>query len=254
MLPKGTISGWLCGKNSPNKAGHAFVARPSPDLSYVIGAKAGDASLNVKIASYQYRIRLKAVDPEFVETFSRAVAATLECATHRLWRPKTTREFYVEYGSYLLYRFLQRPLSELAPFVEHDAACVAAFLRGFFDSEGSVAKNGSITASNSNLDTLGYVRYLLGKYLKIKTTGPHLGTRKGSILTCRGKSYRRNVDCFWIYVKRDSLRLFHDQIGFTIQRKKIRLEKLFGPPSSLDKSVLIRERGGWDIRPPSGPG
>lgn len=228
-LPKGTISGWLSGKNSPDKAGHAFVPRPAPELAYVIGAKAGDASLNVKVASYQYRIRLKAIDPEFVETFSRAVAATLRCAPHRLWRPRTTREFYVEYGSYLLYRFLQRPLGELTPFIEHDVACVTAFLRGFFDSEGSIGKNGSTTASNSNVGTLEYVRYLLRTFLQIEATGPHLGTRKGSILTRHGKSYYRNVDCFWIYVKRGSLRRFYEHVGFTIQRKRIRLERLFEP-------------------------
>lgn len=225
-LPKGTLSGWVNGKNSPNRAGHAFVPKPIPELAYVIGAKAGDASLNVKASSYQYRIRLKAMDAEFVEMFSRAVAASLGCAPHKLWRDEKTQEFYVEYGSYLLYQFLRKPLKELAPLIEHDLSCVAAFLRGFFDSEGSVGKNGETTASNSNLESLEYVKYLLHEYLQIETTGPHLRTRKGSILSRRGRSYHRNVDCYEIYVRRAFLSEFRDKVGFSIQRKRIRLENL----------------------------
>lgn len=228
-IPKGTLSGWVNGKNSPQRAGHAFVPRPIPELAYIIGAKAGDASLNVKASSYQYRIRLKATDADFVETFSHAVATSLECPYRRVCRDEKTREFYVEYGSYLFHHFLQKPLKDLAPFIEHDPSCVAAFLRGFFDSEGSVGNDGSTTASNSNLETLEYVRYLLLKYFRIDTTGPRLGTRKGSILTRRGKSYVRNVDCYQIYIMRAFLKEFHKKVGLSIRRKSIRLERLFEP-------------------------
>ncbi len=253
MVPKGTISGWLSGKNTPRRAGHAIVLKPTPDLAYVIGAKAGDASLNVKTAAYQYRIRLKAMDPEFVEAFSRSVAAALGCRLHRLWHSKSTGEFYVEYGSYVLYQFLRKPLNVLVPFIEHDVACVAAFLRGFFDSEGYAGKDGAIRAFNTNLQTLGYVMRLLGKHLQIETTGPHLGTRKGSILTRRGKTYHRNADCFSIYIRRDSLVRFHEVIGFTIRRKRLRLQKLLGSSKFAESAVGREERGGWDLRPGQGP-
>ena len=225
-LPKGTISGWVNGRNTPFNAGHNFTPRPIPALAYVIGAKRGDASLNVKTNTYQYRIRLQAVDREFVEIFNEAVATILDCPKHRLWKGDTARETHVEYGSFLLYRFLQRPLKELITFIEHDLLCVAAFLKGFFDSEGSVDIGGSTTASNSNLETLHYVQYLLKRYFGIETTGPHTGTVEGSILTRRGKSYRRNVTCYYIYIRRKSLRRFHEQIGMTISRKAARVAGL----------------------------
>jgi intein-encoded DNA endonuclease-like protein len=224
-LAKGTISGWIAGTNTPFKAGHIFGPKPTPELAYTIGVKTGDASLNVKARTYQYRIRLQAIDRDFVQAFNRAVAKVLGCAPHRLWKGDTAREIHVEFGSYLLHKFLQRPLKDMAPFIEHDKRCVAAFIRGFFDSEGSVAVGGSVTASTSSLELLNYVRLLLSKYFGIETTGPHLCTRKGSIMTRRRKSFRRRVDCFSIYVRRRSLERFYEDIGFTIERKSLRLKR-----------------------------
>jgi intein-encoded DNA endonuclease-like protein len=77
-LTKSTISNWTRGKSSPLRAGHAFVPKPTPDLAYVIGVETGDAFLNVKLRSYQYRIRLRAVDREFVEAFNQAVSRFLD--------------------------------------------------------------------------------------------------------------------------------------------------------------------------------
>ena len=88
-----------------------------------------------------------------------------------------------------------------------------------------MAVNGSVTASNSSLELLTYVRYLLFKYFGIETTGPHLCTRKDSLMTRRGKLFQRKVDCFSIYIRRRSLREFYEDIGLTIQRKNIRLKK-----------------------------
>jgi intein-encoded DNA endonuclease-like protein len=220
-----TVSNWANGKTTPFNSGHIFFPRASPELAYVIGVKMGDASLNLKAQTYQYRIRLQAVDRDFVEAFNRAISKVLRCPPHRLWKGKTARETHVEYGSYMLYKFLQRALSDLVPFIEHNQECVALFLRGFFDSEGSIAEDGALTVSNSNLDLLGYVRYLLGAYFEIETTGPHLGTEKGSLLRRRGREYRRNTDCYWIYIRKSSLRRFHEKIGLTIARKDIRLKR-----------------------------
>jgi intein-encoded DNA endonuclease-like protein len=223
-LSTGTISNWVRGITTPLRAGHMFVPEPSPELAYVIGAETGDASLNVKAKTYQYRIRLQAVDREFVEAFNQAVAKLLRCPPHRLWKGETAREIHVEFGSYLLYTFLRQPFEAFGPFVEHDDRCVAAFLRGFFDSEGSVDNTGKLTASNSNLKLLHYVQYLLAQRFGICTTGPHLGTRKGSMMTRGGKSFRREVDCYFIYVRTACLGPFREKVGLTIQRKARRLE------------------------------
>jgi hypothetical protein len=53
--------------------------------------------------------------------------------------------------------------------------CVSAFLRGFFDSEGSVKQAGELWAYNNKTDHLRYVMKLLRDYFGVQTTGPHLG-------------------------------------------------------------------------------
>ena len=226
-LSKSTISNWTSGKSSPYRAGHVFIPKPTPDLAYVIGVETGDAFLNFKLRSYQYRIRLRAVDREFVEAFNQAVSSVLGCPAHRLWKGSTEKEFHVEFGSYLLHRFLQQELQDLKKFIEHDTECVAAFIRGFFDSEGSVDEVGHLTASNTDFELLRYVNDLLHRYFGIEATGPHPGKRKGTILTRRGKSYVRSSDCYYIYVKTAGLSKFDKEIGLSIKRKRLRLERRF---------------------------
>jgi len=223
-LAKETISGWVRGKSSPLNSGHLFDPKPTPELAYVIGVETGDAFLNEKRNNYQYRIRLRAVDVEFVEAFNLAVARVLGCPPHKLWKGKHIRETEVEFGSYLLYKFLSQPLDELKPYIEHSAECVAAFLRGFFDSEGCIDTNRNLSASNSDLRLLNYVQHLLLTYLGIETTHPRIGTKKGSVITRRGKSYRRKTNVYEIRLRGGYLQAFYDRIGFTIRRKRTRLE------------------------------
>jgi intein-encoded DNA endonuclease-like protein len=223
-LAKSTLSTWVNGTHTPFGGVNLFLPIATPELAYAIGVLTGDASLNLKQNHYEYRIRLQAIDREFVEAFDEAVSKVLRCPTHRLWKGQA-REIHVEIGSYLLHKFLQKPLRELMPFIEHDSECSSAFLRGFFDSEGSVSLNGALTAFNTDLELLRYVQMLLARRFGIESTGPHLGSRKGSILHKRGRSYFRNSDCYRIYIRTNSLRTFSREIGLTIDRKRVRLER-----------------------------
>jgi intein-encoded DNA endonuclease-like protein len=152
----------------------------------------------------------------------------LRVPPHRLGRETTSRETYVEFGSFRLHKFLLQRLEDKKIFVEHDRERAAAFIRGFFDSEGCVDVSGSLTATNCDLGLLRYVQEMLRKFFGIETTGPHLGKEKGSILNRRGESYCRKADCYSIYVRRAYLAAFHREIGLTIERKSTRLEKEIG--------------------------
>jgi len=137
------------------------------------------------------------------------------------------REGYqLEVSSFMLYHFLRRPFQELRPWIEQDQKCVSAFLRGFYDSEGCATKEGVVTASNTNLDLLGHVQWLLLERFRIETTGPKIKTRKGSILIRRGRSYLRKSDCYEIYVRAKHLARFNRKVGFTIVRKSLRIKKV----------------------------
>jgi intein-encoded DNA endonuclease-like protein len=212
----------------PVQAGHSFTPNPTPELAYVIGVQSGDGSPTVRLDRYQYRVRLKAVDAEFVEAFYQAVGSVLGCPPHRLERETTSKETYVEFGSHLLHKFLLQKLDDQKIFVEHDNMCAAAFIRGFFDSEGCFDVSGSLTATNCDLSLLHYVQERLKRFLGIEKTGPYVGKKKGSIPNRRGESYFRNADCCSIYVRRACLATFHREIGLTIERKKIRLERKLG--------------------------
>jgi len=220
-LSKSTISDWINHKHTPAGRAHVFSPKRRPELAYIIGVETGDASLNFK--RYNYRIRLKSIDKDFVQEFDLCLSSVLNTARHRLWKGSCGNEFHLEVSSYALYRFLRRPLRDLMPWIESDLKCVSAFLRGFFDSEGSVGKDGPVTASNTNLDLLRYVQGLLER-LGIATTGPRLGKRKGTLLVRRGRTYVRNADCYSIYVRKAGLETFQRYVGFTIRRKGRRLE------------------------------
>jgi DNA endonuclease len=238
-ISKGTVSYWTKGVSTPLRAGHLFSPKPTPELAYVIGVETGDGFLNVRLKHYQYRIRLKAIDRDFVEAFNQALSKILQCAPHRLWKGEKARETEVGFGSYLLHTFLSRKLDDLKPFIEHDEICVSAFIRGFSDSEGCVEVSGKVSASNTELNLLTYVQELLHRFFSIETRGPYRGKRKGTILTRRGKSYVRNADCYSIYIPKRDIALFYDEIGLSIERKKIRLQQALAHSRDVSRGVAL---------------
>jgi intein-encoded DNA endonuclease-like protein len=223
-LAKSSISGWVNGKHTPLGRAHSFDSKGSPELAYIIGVESGDGSLNFK--RYNYRVRLNAIDKDFVLEFDRCLSKVLNAPRHKTWKGSGANEFFqLEVSSYLLYRFLRRPLAILTPWIETDSDCVAGFLRGFFDSEGSVSETGVVTASNTNLDLLRYVCELLRKYFGIVATAPRLTTKKGSLLVRRGRAYVRKSDCYSIRLPMAYVLTYYRKVGFAIRRKSLRLER-----------------------------
>jgi len=115
-------------------------------------------------------------------------------------------------------------LEKLKTLIENDTECKAAFLRGFFDSEGCVSKFGAVIVYNTDLILVEYVKQLLSS-LGIETTGPRLYLKSGTAfrdLRTR-KTYKSKKDAYELYVTADSLQTFYRLIGFTVRRKQQRL-------------------------------
>lgn len=224
-LSKSDISGWINGKHQPLGKVNKFDAKPSPTLTYIIGAKASDAWLYHNKKSRYYEFELKTIDHEFAEDIGRRLAKLLgRNEPYEPWWDGNVRCWRVEGSSVLLYWFLRRPSGKLKPYVEHCKHCVAAFLKAFFDGEGSI--NGrAVKVYNTDRKLLLYIQRLLRRYFEIETTGPRKGAKAGHAFhdPKSGKVYKSKKQCYYLYIRAQSLPLFHRYIGFTIRRKQHRL-------------------------------
>jgi intein-encoded DNA endonuclease-like protein len=232
-IGKSTISRWLHGESSPyngRRIPSLELLKPSEDLAYIIGMRLGDGSAWEKLRGYKgYReagISLKAKDKEFVEESAIRVARVLGCRPPKIYFNARTGKYVFIIGSKTLYELLKKPINikKLRRYIEHCPKCMAAFLRGFFDSEGSVRDDGVIAAVSTNYHDLKYVQKLLRKF-GIATKGPDLINRQGSIMYIEGRQQQRRRNVYRIYIRpRDAIK-FYRWIGFTIRRKQKRLEE-----------------------------
>jgi intein-encoded DNA endonuclease-like protein len=228
VLSKSHISYWTRGIHDPHNGRRIpslELLEPSEDLAYVISVLCGDGHAKAK-KGYHYVIYLEAKDKEFVEEFAIRVGRVLNRPPPKV-KVNSDGRYYVEVKSRTLYELLKKPidLEGLRKYIEHCEKCIGMFLRGFFDSEGSVSKSGYITATNTNHELLTYVQRLLKRF-GIESTGPDLKHPKGSIMYCprTGKPYRRKEDSYTIYILAEGNERFYRYVGFTIQRKRVRLE------------------------------
>jgi intein-encoded DNA endonuclease-like protein len=267
-LSKSHISYWLRGVHSPYNGRlipSLELLKPSEELAYVIGVKVGDG--------YTYRRRrtikgynpvwigLKARDREFVEELGRCLAKILGRRQIRPRYVKSSGRYVVEAKSKTLYELLKKPvdLERLKKYIEHCDRCVAAFIRGFADSEGSVDKNGNIIIYNTDLRLLTYIMDLLRRF-NIESTGPRIRVRRGTIFydPRTGKKYSHNKDVYVIYIRASSNTNFYRYVGFTIRRKQIRLESYIKrstgaptlpqpfPPSNILKIITNMGPAGFE--------
>jgi intein-encoded DNA endonuclease-like protein len=185
--------------------------KPSEELAYVIGVVCGDGYVKMKRRVRKgYNdvwIGLKAKDKEFVEEFARCLAKVLGRRPTRPRYVKSSGRYVVEAESKTLYVLLKKPvdLERLKKYIEHCERCMAALLRGFADSEGSVNKRGYIFILNTDLRLLTYIMYLLRRF-NIESTGPIIHIRRGTIINDpeTGKKYSRNKDEYYIYIRTSS--------------------------------------------------
>lgn len=224
-LNKSNISDWVRGKRQPLGKVIKFYARPSPQLAYVIGVKFSDGDLYCKPKNYQFAFELKVIDYEFAAETGRSLARLL--GRKKPYVPKWAKSQFrwrVRCSSALLYRFLQQPFENLKPLVEHCVDCVAAFLRAFYDGEGSISGK-SLTVYNASEELLLYVQQLLRRHFGIESTGPRKSAKPGRRFhdPRTGKVYETNKQVYYLYIRVDSLPVFLRRVGFTIRRKQHRL-------------------------------
>lgn len=242
-LHRSNISFWERKLHHPLGKVNKFRAKPSRELAGVIGAILSDGNL-YKRKNIARRIWLSVKDKDYAEAFGHALAKVL--GKENPYKPRWSKgqeRWITEAGSILLYRFLQRPWHEFKPHIEHCKQCVAAFLRMFFDGEGSISAR-NLRVYNTNKTLLLYIKKLLRQFFSIEATEPHEGTKKGYRMhdPRSGKIYEANKTCYYLQIRADSLSRFHQHIGFTIKRKQRRLTKAIG---GLSHYLSFRESSLW---------
>jgi len=184
---------------------------PSPELAYVWGVVLGDGWLSYVKRLGAYRIGLTAEDREFVEEFARCMTKVLvRKRPYQVWKAEERRgtSFYRAVGmSKVLFRlFKHASFDLLRRYVERFPT---RFLRGLFDSEGSVEFGGGVIRVrlyNSSREVIDLARGLLIQ------------------LDYDPKVYRgHKAYLLELHRKADVVRFKHE-IGFTIKRKQARLE------------------------------
>jgi intein-encoded DNA endonuclease-like protein len=224
-IGKSTIWSWLRRVSSPYNGRYIpslKLLKPSEDLGYVIGVRLGDGYTREDSAGYRYLIGLQAKDEEFAEKFGICLGNVLGRRPIRPWKDAKRGTYVVITASKTLYELLKKPidLKRIKEYVEHCPKCTAAFLRGLFDSEGNVSKNGYISLYNTNYEVLVYAQKLLKRF-GIEATGPW--------------PHKQKEGYYYIYIRAESLPKFYQLIGFTIRRKQKRLEDYLGRKGLLQE-------------------
>lgn len=217
------VSFWTRRLHQPMGGANRFAAKPSSSLAYVIGVKTSDGYLYKH--GYNHLFGLGVVDREFAAETGRCLANLMEHEKPFLpWWDKYNGRWCVRCHSVLLYGFLQQTLEKLRPYIEHCEDCVAAFLRAFFDGEGSIIER-DLRVTNNKKELLVYIQQLLWQYFGIETTGPYpIGRAPGQLYSAaNGRIYRTKNQCYYIRIRVQSLPTFHRSISFTIARKQRRL-------------------------------
>ena len=182
----------------------------SPEKAYILGVLCGDGHINQDYVRFEIRN-----DEEFVKEFVRCF--------EEVYGLRYNYKYYLPRKSYVLYiasQVICKDLLNLGDFgtrawriprdvlKSEDIKITGAFLRGFYDSEGSVGKS-AISASSINLKGLKQVSSLL------ETLGI-----QNIIRPIKDKYYL-------VYIfRKQRFKIFRERIGFTILRKQERLNEI----------------------------
>ena len=171
-------------------------------------------------------------DKEYAEEFGRCLARVLgKKESYKAFWNEKRKQWIVVVCSIQLFRFLDKPLEELKPYIEYSKETIASFLRAIFDGEGSIyvkikgrKRRRQLHLYNTDEKLLSYIQYLLKKYFDIDSI-LHLTIKKGSITYCPNGVYKTTENCYYLYIRAKSLFDFYKHIGFVIKRKQRRLLK-----------------------------
>lgn len=189
-------------------------------LGYIIGVVVGDGFID------RYGVGLNAKDKDFVLEFKNnlEIVFNRKCTIgfyNNLWRAKLNCKEVVKFFKYIDYRDIETCTNLVK----------RAFLRGFFDSEGSAyfraipgVRNRKIEICNTNLELIRFCKLMMDS-LEIKTRKIDNRTRGERVIKGR---LLRPFKYFRLSLRegKPNLVLFKQLIGFSIERKNAKLNEI----------------------------
>jgi hypothetical protein len=179
------------------------------ELGYVLGVICGDGNLT------KYSVRLNCIDRDFAEFFKQQIEkwSKMRCKKQILISKNSRwkNQFFVQLNSKEVVNFLKN--FNLKNLVNSSKEMKIGFLKGFFDSEGTIYIIGytrTIEVCNANLHYLKICKILL-EQLGIRTRNLRKGIR----------AYKLTLQN-----SQENFKKFKDKIGFSIKRKHQRLTQL----------------------------
>lgn len=195
------------------------------DLGYLLGVYLGDGYIYIVKSKSQYLFGLHAKDKEFIESFSNHLKNLGFHVMHKRDDPYNRVELACK--EFVLW-VKSLDLNKIENILGNDEGNIKAFIRGFYDSEGSicVTRRGKVelVMSNTNVEILNFV----------KKCSARIGIPMHICLSAKAKGKWRAV--YHLY-SRSSLwaKIFLEKIKPTIPRKTLNSleQKLSGHPKPI---------------------
>jgi len=213
---------------------------PSPELSYLVGARLGDGTVYKNRRWRKYAITLRAKDRDFVEYFRDCLTKVSRRKVSFFYN-ENMRMWIASVSSKPLYLFLRSKnvydYAVVEPFP-------SGFIRGLADAEGSVCiskryKYVRVEISNTDKALLEYTKSLLLKYFGIS-----------SQICGKGKTRGNKVAYKLLISKQLDVAKFARMIGFAIRRKMEKLSQVLNNANRMlerlklyDQALLLHKQG-----------
>jgi len=231
-LSKGTLYYWFNNKVKLMGGKNFFEQKPSTELSYLLGVMFGDGCLSINAKKCEYRIRLEAIDKDFVKRFAESLSKLLG-KENAYPICKTKRGMYsAESRSKDLYYFLKQIKENFSNIKIYTEEFPAEFIRGLADSEGCPGISAKrkfgvsiIVAVSTNLALLEFTYSLLKRFeINSKIRRCRKKGETDSIINNRPITRTKDLYSLTISKKKDVLK-FSESIGFYIERKQKKLKE-----------------------------
>ncbi len=215
---------WCVAGSGTNIFG-SYTKIPSADAAYLLGVLVGDGCLTVK-----GRVILSTADKEilnrvqhisknvFGEQFSKTSLRPYDYELRNIKAKKTLMSWGIS-ETYARHKYVP----EWVRFSPKDYA--SQFLRGLFDTDGTVEKSGSVSFSSASKDLVTEVQLMLLNFGIVARSYK------------RTKIYNNQLQ-HYIVIYGDFVEKFQSEIGFSVERKRARLAAVCSKQRNTNVNVI----------------